>query len=705
MTFLRELLVVSIAGVLTSISQVKAETILQPIVVEVHTDPGVNTRIDSDVLVKEAAKNTQVLFDHVPGVHYSNTGYGQLGDLEIRGMGGMSTMLGTGSDRVTLEIDGMEISQSLNFGHSVRNGRQYFDPVDLKRVEIQKGPGADGLAGNVRFMSKDPEDYIQPGNFWGGEVRAGYSGDSEDVGTGASVAGIFAERHSASISYNRHDFQELNNKGGRDVDGSLRTRNNPQDGTSHSLNSKYVYDINAAHRLTAQWQHFAVSTDTDVRSATGITSSGGVRTTAVGNVQSNRRDALSLRHDMDEPTALFDHMHWQMSAQHTQSEGKNSTTTRNAAGVEQRVQDDNDFRINTFSLKSTFEKALGTDTRHDLTYGAKITHSKAELNGRQATNGQTQESAIIPDSTQWQFHIHAADQISWDDSGFTLTPSLTLTHIRTDAQGMETSQKTALGGGLRAEYSPDEHHLFAASYQRAIRMPTFGEAYVQDYGHWLGRPNPDLEAETADGIELSWQAEGAQGKQKTTLFYDSYNNLIEARCDNSFNANGYCDLYNEAGRSNIYGVEIEGELNLGSFGLPQGLRAEGAIAWYKGENSEGEPLGQVDPLNGHIALRYDTPDEHWGAKLRLNFASAKKARHLPATQGLTALTYAPLPGYGVIDLTAYYRPSDKLTISGGIYNLTDKPYARWDRARHHGGDYTLYGEAGRYAGVHFRYQF
>lgn len=39
------------------------------------------------------------------------------------------------------------------------------------------------------------------------------------------------------------------------------------------------------------------------------------------------------------------------------------------------------------------------------------------------------------------------------------------------------------------------------------------------------------------------------------------------------------------------------------------------------------------------------------------------------------------PGYGVLDLTGFYRISDDLTVNGGLYNLTDKKYWQWDDVR------------------------
>jgi hemoglobin/transferrin/lactoferrin receptor protein len=48
------------------------------------------------------------------------------------------------------------------------------------------------------------------------------------------------------------------------------------------------------------------------------------------------------------------------------------------------------------------------------------------------------------------------------------------------------------------------------------------------------------------------------------------------------------------------------------------------------------------------------------------------------------------PGYGVVDLTGFYKLTSDLTVSGGIYNLANKKYWQWDDVRGYDG----VGEAG-----------
>ena len=144
-------------------------------------------------------------------------------------------------------------------------------------------------------------------------------------------------------------------------------------------------------------------------------------------------------------------------------------------------------------------------------------------------------------------------------------------------------------------------------------------------------------------------------------------------CGPNYSAS-YCTIYNQKGRSTAHGLEWDGVLHLSALGLPRGLSVGGGLSLVKGKDGDGDPRGRIDPYNGYLSLRHDSPDDTWGFDLRVRFAAAKKASDLPT--GVN-----PLPGWGATNLTAYYSPAKNVTLSGGIYNVFDKQYAVWARAR------------------------
>ncbi|AUK37034.1 TonB-dependent receptor domain-containing protein [Pasteurella multocida] len=710
----------------TSALAENAATTLEPIVVSELSHTTLN--LDQNKLEKESPKDLKAIFTTTPNINVIHTGHAQLGDIEIRGMGSSREIFATGANRVTMELDGMDISPSFYFGHSSRHGRQYFDPSDLKRVEIHKGPNSQGVAGHVRFQTKDPRDYLLPNQRTGAQLRAGYLGDSDAYYVGITGATLLDEHSSALVSYTRRWFNEFNNKGGLDVTGSQRTKSNPSSGYSNAVNSKLRYSPNDRHKFTLN------ATLYDLKRTAYLEDSLGTTTTRRGtktvhhntNIQKNQRHAIAFSHDMQQTTAFFDHLHWQIALQQTKSTSRNTGAVTSTSAPpppstpkfsQERSFDG--FKTKTISLKTEFNKSLGQHVVHELHYGLKLQYSQMQaLRQTQSLNEQgsnTRTSAFFPTQQQWQSKFHLSDRISFGKSGLSLTPSIHLTQIRIKPKTENVSKKnreqlftykdTAIGYGLRVDYALNEANLLSLNYQHATRLPGYGENNAQSYGHWPAKPNPHLQPETSDGVELSWRSAGAIGQQTTTLFYNRYNDLIyldTTACYADRTGQVPCDLANEKGRSYSYGIEFDGKLNLDTIGFAQGTYLNAGFAYSKGKTANKQPQGRLDPLTGFVGLGYQQPMDVWGIEGKLKFAAKKKTKDLPANQG-----FEGLPGYAVVDLTAYYNVTKQLYLGIGIYNVLDKKYARWAMARgdiKH-GNYDKHTEAGRHFGANIRYHF
>lgn len=719
----------------------QAQTTAQPSEAKVATvTPTVTVRDRKEIPDMDAAslqarqpENLKKLLEEDPSVNVLSMGAGHIGDIEIRGMGGTSDMLGTGANQVTMEVDGMEVAQSLYFGHNMRFGREYLDPADLKAVTIQKGPGANGLAGSVQMRTKDPEDYLQAGKTFGGDVRVGGRSDERSTNVGVTLAAKFSDTTQGHISYTRRSYHELKNAGGVAASGPNRTASNPLDGTSNALSAKWVITPSAAHRLTLGFQHFDSDRNTDMQTGIGSRTRAGVRTDthAVANVAKTSRNAFFARHEWTEPTALFDSATTQLSIQRSSSKGDNRSTvtqtrlaTRTATnGV---ITSRNNFDIRNVSLRTELEKTLGA---HQLSYGLRIQNGKSDMDSVTenfvggASRGAA-ESEFLGKQDTWNIRAHVADRISVSPD-VDITPSVNLQHVRikpsldkitsSDRGTADTAavlkkySKTALGFGLRTDWRFMPGHVASASFSRATRMPGFGEVGAQSYGHWPARPNPNLKPERADSLELSWSSRGELGRQKTTVFYNRYRDLIAADCGPNY-SNDWCDIINEAGRSTTRGIEFSGSLNLAHLmGAPHGLELNAALAIMKSKDAAGVPRYRIDPPTGHIGLAFEHPSQKWSMQAKLRFAAKKKAKDLPrSSSGVPA----PLAGWSTLDVTADFHPVKNLTVQAGIYNVFDRQYAKWSRVRgipatgaNAGSTRAAYTEPGRSFGLNVRYQF
>lgn len=698
--------------------------------VQVQAEREEESTLDAHDLQRRQASNVRDVLQDIPSLNNSTMGTGQFGDIEIRGVGGYSNAMGTGAGRVSMEIDGMEVTQSFAFGHGDKVfGREYLDPADLKAVTVDKGPSAQGLAGSVRFRTKDPQDFLTDGRSFAGEVRLGGRTDEGSLNTGVTLATRLSPDSSAMIGYTHRRYSELRNAGGVGGVGATRTRNDPLDAHSHSLNAKWLFNAGGGHRWTLGLQHFAADRVTEEVSKYGVTSRTrrGVTTETDTKGQTNRqesqRTALMLRHDVEAPTAFFDKASWQLSIQKTSSSGHNQSTvtqTKSQAGAiisvaNGQVTSANDFSVRHIALRGDFEKQLGSEAmRHHLRYGMRLQHTVSDMDDRSTTTSnlaptRDTEREFFPRNSQWQLRLDVSDRITFGNSGWSLTPSVNVTHLRVNptvevlssaVQGTQPYRKTAWGAGMQAQWRINPTHTVQIGLSHATRLPGYGETNGQSYGHWPGKPNPNLKPETARGVELTWASHSRLGRQKTTLFHDRYTNFIEVDCGN-YRPTDLCTTINSSHPSTAYGLEWEGRLNLAEVAsLPRGLHLNAGLSWVQGK-AQGQPRARIDPPHGHITLGFEHPSETWGMQARVRFAAPKRDSDLPKS-----LKGKGLEGWSTLDLTFHMQPVKNLHVDFGIYNVLDKQYARWVRVRGTSkSERTIYTEPGMHAGLNMRYTF
>jgi hemoglobin/transferrin/lactoferrin receptor protein len=88
-------------------------------------------------------------------------------------------------------------------------------------------------------------------------------------------------------------------------------------------------------------------------------------------------------------------------------------------------------------------------------------------------------------------------------------------------------------------------------------------------------------------------------------------------------------------------------------------------------------------MRGVMGLRYDATGGRWGIETILTLAAPKKAQDIDFE---TAGAVFPTAGYRIVDLLAYYRYTDHITLNLGLFNVFDKSYIEWEIARGLGSD-------------------
>src|SRR5690606_23694624 len=193
--------------------------------------------IDRDRMDAHLVRDLRDLFRYEPGVSVSDSfGRFGIGDIRIRGLGG---------NRVRIQTDGIAVSDAFEIGTFSNANRNFVDLDTLKRVEVVRGPtssmyGSDALGGTVSFVTKDPADYLDPGETSHYALKLGHDGESD--GRFGGFTGAFGgDRWSGLVALGYRQGHERDNRGGTGGTGSARTRPNPQDNDGRSVLAKLVH--------------------------------------------------------------------------------------------------------------------------------------------------------------------------------------------------------------------------------------------------------------------------------------------------------------------------------------------------------------------------------------------------------------------------------------------------------------------------------
>lgn len=204
-------------------------------------------------------------------------------------------------------------------------------------------------------------------------------------------------------------------------------------------------------------------------------------------------------------------------------------------------------------------------------------------------------------------------------------------------------------------------------------------------------PNSDLKPESSKSFETGLRGNFESGNFDVAVFYNKYHDFINEDAA-LLSPSGTAFKASNIKRATIKGVEAKGRLNLDAFGAPQGLYTQGSVAYAYGRNEDtGEPINSVNPLKGVFGLGYE--QETYGALV--SWTLVKKQDRVDkntffSPDGDQKKAPFKTPGFGIVDLTGFYKVTDDVTVNGGLYNVTDKKYWNWDDVR----SFDSIGEAG-----------
>ncbi|WP_196221295.1 TonB-dependent hemoglobin/transferrin/lactoferrin family receptor [Sansalvadorimonas verongulae] len=650
---------------------------------------------DSEQLDREMARNIKDMMRYEPGIEVGTNQRGGSEGFNIRGMD---------ANRVKIMVDGIDQSQQFDPGYGfISSQRNFIDIDSLKAIEVVKGPssslyGSDAIGGTVAYITKNPADYLKAeGDDSHASIKSAYS--SVDKGfTNTFTAANRSGDLDTMVVYTRRDAHETKNYEGSNVYGPDRGKVNPNDNRSNNILAKVQYQINDSHRVGLTVEHLNSKSDSKLKSM-DLYNNGAPHNASASD--ESERTRVGIFHEWDLNSAFADLVKWNLDWQKTE---KSQNTFMPAyvltmrPGVSFTYNDrikDYSYTENSLSLSTQLEKAFSlAGLEHNVVYGFSASRTDTQNNNTTidlADNTVTKEN-YIPKVDAKKYGLFVQDEIQVTDR-LTVTPGLRYDRYEYNPSGNHTFNSqdvtdvtnSKVTGRLGTVYKLTENLNLFAQYSQGFKNPGFYEMYFyRNGGTYKAIPNPNLKPEESDSYEIGLRGDGSLGSYEVTSFYNKYDNFIDSVTDrsNSSFPDGISS-YQNVNKAEIKGLELRGELWLDSaINAPEGTSLKGSLSYAKGKDTaNNKPLNSVAPLKAVIGLGYDAPSETWGGDVALTLVKGKSKSDIDESglrQGKKQFTPA---GYGVVDMTTYYKPVEDLTLRAGLFNVTDKKYTLWDDVR------------------------
>lgn len=603
------------------------------------------------------------------------------------------TIRGLGGDRVLMVTDGVRIPDGFVFGAQSVGRGGYADLDLMKSVEILRGPasalyGSDGVAGAVSFTTRDPADFLEAGERFGGRARAAYGSADDSWSEGVAFAGRSGAL-SGLLAWTRRDASETETAGGVGGEGAARTMANPQDIRSNAVLAKLVWDVSANHRLRLTVDHYDMDMEADVLSGR-VPPAPPFSPNAVLELlaaDETTRDRVSLDWRFERAFGLDRGL---ITAWWQDSTTRQATFEDRDPAVDRTR--DNAFDNRVIGLGVQLDETLTVGgAGHHLTLGGDVSTTRQDglRDGTVPPFGETFPSRPFPRTDYILAGLFVQDQISLLEGRLTLTPAL-----RYDAYDLSGEADALYPGAIADQsdgrFSPklgvmfwaDPHFGMFASYARGFKAPTpmqVNNFFANLAFGYTSLPNPDLAPETSESFEagLRWRdldLLGGRFSLNTAAFRSDYEDFISQQVvSGSFTpADPAVFQYVNFSQVQVWGLEARGELD-----WDNGFSLIAAASFADGKQTDAgvqTPLTTVDPVKLVAGLGYDDPAGRFGGQAIVTWSAEKDGDLRGLSCGTACYT---ADAFTLLDLVAWWNVTDRVVARAGVFNVFDETYSWW----------------------------
>lgn len=669
------------------------------------------TVISDKQIEENMAKDVNEIFEYTPGVTMNSSSRQGAQTINIRGMEGK---------RVKILVDGSSQPGSFDGGPYafINSSGISIDPDMLKSVEIIKGAasslhGSDAIGGVVAFETKDPSDFLKDGKDFGGQAKLSYSSEDNSFSEHVALANRFGDLETL-VAYTRRDGEELQNfRNSGDLE-NYAVEN--QDTSADNLLVKLQYQLNESHRIEFLAELIKDTSDSDIYHSSYDSYTG---------EDDTKQNRFAIKHIWFSDGVIADTVTSKVSYISKEENGVTKRFKPAGPGFPPYVPANNDnlqtkdydYTEDKLEIETQLDKEINN---HYLVYGATYTHSdisntNMEYNSDPATDDQLY--VYTPDAKEQKFGLFVQDEISLMNNKLVVTPGVRFDYFSTDpgkitGESLTDFSDSAVTGRLGTTYKLTDAGTVFGQISQGFRAPSFDELYytydnLANHGTpYVNDPNPNLKSETSISYELGYRHITQASSSEIAAYYSDYDDFIETVVTKKVGRTKHFSNVNLESAT-IKGIEFSNTLLWDVLaGAPKGISTHFVASYTDGEDGNGNALNSVNPWNAVLGLNYDAPNQNWGTSLKLNYTAEKSGSDINfddengGNAGQVEISSAT-----VVDLTAYYKPMKDLTIRGGVFNLTNEEYYRWNDVR---GDDELYKEnsqAERNYGISAKYEF
>jgi iron complex outermembrane receptor protein len=572
------------------------------------------TTIDTNQIIERPGTGLGDAVDNQPGVAKRDSGSGSSRPV-IRGFDG---------DRVKVTTDGVSV------GSLASQSGDHAEPIDvlaLERIEVVKGPatllyGSNAIGGIVNAISGHDEE-MHPG-FRGYFSTTGSTNGNQASISGGGEYGFKNWMFWTNLSGQRSSDITAGGDFGKVVNSFTRNANftvgSGYYGKKFFANGNYNF-YQSRYGIPLDFRE----TDPELRTLriwrNDLRFNGGLR------------DLKSVITGVKITLDLSNYRHQELA------EGEVGTT----------------FRNRVFSVRTVFDqKKFG------------------KLTGRFGFEGfrrnyETVGDEILIDGpvSQNAFSVFGLEELTYDRVTLQFGARVENNRYTPTSSSLPKRDFTGFSGALGARFKLWEGGAFVANYSHSYRAPALEELYnngPHDASLSFEVGDPNLKAETSDGIDLSIRQQSKRLRGEVNFYYYNLKDFVFLAPTGVIDpGSGFPIAEFLQGDSRFFGTEANLDITVNKY-----LNLLGGLDYVNAKLKSGENLPRIPPFRARLGLDLHYKD-----------LSVRPEWVLVAEQDRVFTNETPTAGYGTVNLAASYLIPGKHyanIFSVSAFNLTNQLY-------------------------------